>query len=182
MSNAPHLIDLAVQQTKEFYAADPTGQAPPRIFGVKDGEVALQFNMDFENDFAKSLSIMAAGAILHTEKCDASIFTSEVWMSVVEKDDAKDIDLDSLPRPSQDPKREEALLVEVSSPDHYIVAMFKMVRDADGKLTSLDEFQRHDSHSPDDKIVFKSRFDFFKGLETTKVEEAMAERQRSTVN
>lgn len=180
MSDAQKLIDLAIDLTKARYKIDPKTQAPPLVFAVKNDQVIAELGLNFDSDFSKTLSIAAADLFLKSQGCDGSIFTSEAWMAVATGKDAENGLLKG-PRPAERPDRVEVLLAEVSTKDHYIIAMFNMERDRKGRLKNLKEFERFDSKKPrSDGLEMKSRFDFFAGLESTQREIAEMEAQGAT--
>jgi hypothetical protein len=164
MSDATKLIDLALKVTKQHYKENPDVQLPPMVYAVKNDQIESLMELSFDNDFAKSMSIAATDLLLKQNGCDASVFISEAWMRVAKDED----DITKGPQPMNSPDRIEMLLVEVSTAEHYILGMFKMIRDKRGMLKDLEQYERYDSKDVKQGMQLKSRFDFFAGLESTR--------------
>lgn len=161
MSDANKLASKAQELTMEFYALNPDAQSPPLVYAVKEDDIVAVLELNFDNDLAKSLSVLGAALYLKTNQCDASIFVSEAWMAEYATGEAFE-------RPMNNPNRVEVLMCEISTSDHYINVVSKMERDKDGKLTGFSEFQRYDTEDNSTLVGMTSRFDFFEGLPINK--------------
>lgn len=93
----------------------------------------------FGDEEHKRRTLRQIGARFFEEKLfPVAIFmASEAWMSTIDANDIKDVDLDKLPMPSQDPNRKECIMIAGRSTDCKIgvnILNIPIIHDKDGNM------------------------------------------------
>jgi len=141
-------------------------QLPATLFALKpDGDVRLlvrQFDGDDDKEFTYNMYAM----ILVAEQCSMYCFTSEAWFSSHEAladDNIKDFDINSVPRPMDDPNRKEGVFVITTAiDDTQLMHMFEIKTKNDQKYLS-------DQSSSDDTKSLRDNLRLFHRLPREKV-------------
>jgi len=134
-------------------------QLPATLFALKpDGDVTLLVRQ-FDDDDDKEFTYNMYAAILAAEQCSMYCFTSEAWFSSHEAladDNIKDFDINSVPRPMDDPNRKEGVFVITTAiDDTQLMHMFE-IKTKEGQKYLSDDFSGDNTTSMKDNLrLFK---------------------------
>ncbi len=136
----PLAFDQVIRMAKEMLLRDGYHTHTVIVDGSRQRLIA-QFSELAPTHDGRVNQMFVAGAIL-ADKGSAGrlrrvFFISEGWMSVPHEGHLPDVP------PSQDPNRKEVLVITGYEPGarQTSIALFEMVRDTEGRLTELKEFQ-----------------------------------------
>lgn len=125
------------------------GHVPTLIIDGSNGPVFVQIDQLAPSHHGRIEQMFFAGAALaregHVGRLQQVFFISEAWLST-----ARD-GLPPEPRPSQDPNRKEVLIISGYMPrtQQVNLALLEMIRDQDGTLSEMREFERFGDEEED---------------------------------
>jgi len=143
---------------------DEQKTVPATLFALKpNGDVTLLLR-EFDDDEDKQFMYNMYAMILAAEQCTMYCFMSEAWFSSHEAlADDKDFDINSVPRPMDDPNRKEGVFVITTAiDDTQLMHMFEIKTKNDQKFLS-------DQSSSDDTATLRDNLRLFHRLPREKV-------------
>lgn len=146
----PMPFELVTLVAREMALRDG-GHVPTLIIDGSDGPVFMLIDSLAPSHGERIEQMFFAGATLaregHVGRLRQVFFISEAWLST-----ARDGSLPSIP-PSQDPNRKEVLIISGYMPrtQQTNLALLEMIRDHDGALRELREFERFQNGEEDVK-------------------------------
>lgn len=128
-------IERVMDVYRAFYEKTNDQMSPFCTLFDRDGEITTILQMPMGNDEQKDQGVLALTMAMVATKSFGYVFTSEAWLKVISKAEAKD-GIKVMPRDSED--RREVVIVEAHTYDEDLISVFDIVRDWNtGNVTDL---------------------------------------------